>query len=117
MGIIINFKIILQMFKKISFLATVGAAADAVVGSVDTVLCTKQDTTSVTAYATGINCQDATIKIEGGKTIPAENLVTDGYQAVLSLGFLTPNAAATLSLSYGVCVIPVVDATTETGTV
>ena len=103
--IIINFKINISMFKKISLVAAGASAAE--YGGTDKAiaLCAKQEST-VTEYTASIHCNNGMITLTGGAAI-ADNDLTDGYKAVISLGFLAELNADTTGLAYGVCVIPV----------
>lgn len=90
------------MFKKVSLLAA-GASAEYSGTSVAIPLCTAQAET-VTEYTASIYCHAATIKIEGGDA-PADNELTDGYKATMSVGYTAVLNANTDLMFYGICVI------------
>jgi len=102
--IIINFKINISMFKKISLVAAGASAAEYGGADKAITLCAKEET--LTAYTTSLHCSNGMITLTGGAAI-ADNDLTDGYKAVISLGFLEELSAGTAGLAYGVCVIPV----------
>lgn len=90
------------MFKKVSLLAA-GASAEYTGTSVAIPLCTAQAET-VVAYTASIYCHAATIKLEGGDA-PADNELTDGYKATMTVGYTGVLNADTDSMFYGICVI------------